>query len=89
MRSARDKNRNQFSSFMKLARRQPEIRIRLIIPGCRHRRMTVSWQPAMPPSLSFFGKGGQSKFLPALASSCPTELQASLSSTKAPPSPKR
>jgi hypothetical protein len=30
MRSARDKNRNQFSSFMKLARRQPEIRIRLI-----------------------------------------------------------
>jgi hypothetical protein len=24
------RNRNQFSSFMKLARRQPEIRIRLI-----------------------------------------------------------
>jgi hypothetical protein len=38
MRSARGKNRNQFSSFMKLARRQPEIRIRLIIPGCRHPR---------------------------------------------------
>jgi len=29
------------------------------------------------PGHARFGKGGQSKFLPALASSCPTELQAS------------
>ena len=38
---------------------------------------------------ALFGKGGPEQAPSALASSCPTELQASLNSMGAPPTPKR
>jgi hypothetical protein len=43
------RNRNQFSSFMKLARRQPEIRIRLITVSPRpHDRFVATRNASFP-----------------------------------------